>query len=65
MVDDEMKKIQDEMIKKLKELKFNQPDIENLRRNAVAIKKKIEEEIERTKKAYRLSDETLNKHFTF
>jgi len=54
----------DDLVEKLKSLHFNEPDNENLRKNAEKARKKIKENEERMKRAGHVSMETLFREFT-
>lgn len=53
-----------EMIKRLKEMKFNEPDLENLRKQAPEARKRIIEFEKQMKEASKISEKTLNLRFT-
>ena len=63
--DDKMKDTRDEMIRRLKELKFNPPDFENLRRRAPEAQEKAKKFEEETKRSQRISDRFFLLRFDF
>jgi hypothetical protein len=53
----------EEQLAAIKKLKFNSPDIDNLKRNAKEAKKRIQLFEQEMQNAQRVSDETLEKRF--
>ena len=53
-----------EMIERLKAMKFNEPDLENLRKHAPEARKKGIEFEKQMKEASKISEKTLNLRFT-
>jgi hypothetical protein len=57
-------KTEEEQLADIKELKFNSPDIDNLRKNAKEAKKRIQLFEQEMRDAQRVSDKTLYQRFT-
>ena len=57
-------KTEEKQLAAMKELKFNRPDIDNLKRNADEAKKRILLFEQEMRDAQRVSDDTLGQRFT-